>query len=69
MGLLNQLVGHGLNYGSHLAHQSGHKTASGAIDGLIRSSDSKSVRECVQDRRMERARGSTKVRLLIQDND
>lgn len=66
MGLLNQLVVHGLNCGSHLAQRSGHETVSGVIDGVLRSSGSKFVRECTQDRRFERSRADLKIHHFIQ---
>ena len=66
MGLLNQLVIHGLNYGSYRAQQSGHETVSGAIDGVLRSSGSRFVRECTQDRRFERSRADLKIHHFIQ---
>jgi len=66
MGLLNQLVIHGLNYGSYRAQRSGHETISGAIDGFLRSSSSRFARECTQDRRFERSRADLKIHHFIQ---
>lgn len=66
MGLLNQLVIHRLDYGSHLAQRSGHESVSGVIDGVLRSGGSRFVRECTQDRRFERSRADLKVHHFIQ---
>lgn len=66
MGILNQVTIHGLNLGSYLLQRSGHETLSGAIDGVLRTSSSRFVRECTQDRRFERSRADLKIHHFIQ---
>ena len=62
---MGRKMDHLLNSVSHELQKRGHKDASGAIDGVIRQSKSKFVRECTQDRRAKRS-GDPTVRIIHQ---